>query len=101
MLIALYVLLALVVAVVVFAVVVAWKVSGTILYPRVYAYDTVVDEEEKRGHFTRKWFEENVRLEELRCLPRLAIRCIAPSGRAKTAYRFPTGSGALRFWCTG
>ena len=64
MLIALYVLLALVVAVVVFAVVVAWKVFGTILYPRVYAYDTVVDEEEKRGHFTRKWFEENVRLEE-------------------------------------
>ena len=64
MMIALYVLLALVVAVVVFTVFVAWKVSGTILYPRVYAYDTVVDEEIKREHFTRKWFDANVHLEE-------------------------------------
>ena len=64
MLFALYVLLALAVAVVVFTVLVAWKVSGMILHPRVYAYDTVVDEEIKREHFTQKWFDENVHLEE-------------------------------------
>ena len=64
MLIALYVLLALVVAVFVFIIVLAWKVSGMIVHPRVYAYDTVVDEEIKREHFTRKWFDANVRLEE-------------------------------------
>lgn len=64
MLIALYVLLGLAAAVVVFTIFVAWKVSGMILHPRVYAYDTVVDEEIKRGHFTRKWFDATVHLEE-------------------------------------
>ena len=64
MLIALYVLLALAAAGVVFTVLVAWKVSGMILHPRSYAYDAVVDEEVKRGHFTREWFDATVRLEE-------------------------------------
>ena len=64
MLIALYVLLALIAAGIVFTVFVAWKVSGMILYPRAYAYATVVDEEVRRGHFTREWFDANVHLEE-------------------------------------
>ena len=64
MLIAIYILLAMIVALVVFTLLVAWKVSDMILFPRVFAYDAVVDEEVKRGHFTREWFDENVRLEE-------------------------------------
>ena len=64
MLIAIYILLTMIVALVVFTLLVAWKVSDMILFPRVFAYDAVVDEEVKRGHFTREWFDENVRLEE-------------------------------------
>ena len=64
MLIALDVLLALIIAVIVFNVIVAWKLSNMILHPRIYAYDTVVDEEVKRGHFTREWFDRTVRLED-------------------------------------
>jgi hypothetical protein len=64
MLIALYVLLALLAAVAVFTLLVAWKVSGMILHPRVFAYDTVIDEEVKRGSFTRSWFDANVHLED-------------------------------------
>ncbi len=64
MLIAIYVLLALIAAVIVFNVIVAWKLSNMILHPRIYAYDTVVDEEVKRGHFTREWFDNNVHLED-------------------------------------
>lgn len=43
---------------------VAWKLADGILHPRVYAYETVVDEEIKRGHFTRDWYDANVRLDE-------------------------------------
>ena len=64
MLIAIYILLALIIAVIVFNVIVAWKLSGMILHPRIYAYDTVVDEEVKRGSFTREWFDSNVHLED-------------------------------------
>ena len=64
MLIAIYILLALLVAAIVFSLFVGWKVSSMLLFPKVYAYETVVDEEIKRGHFTQKWFEENVHLEE-------------------------------------
>ena len=64
MLIAIYILLALIAALVVFTLLVAWKVSGMILYPRVYDYEAVVDEEVRRGHFTREWFDESVHLEE-------------------------------------
>ena len=64
MLIALYILLALIIAVIVFNVIVAWKLSSMILHPRIYAYDTVVNEEVKRGHFTREWFDSNVHLED-------------------------------------
>ena len=64
MLIAIYILLALLVAALVFSLFVGWKVSSMLLFPKVYAYETVVDEEIKRGHFTQKWFEENVHLEE-------------------------------------
>ena len=44
MLIAVYILLALLTALVVFNVIVAWKLSSMLLHPRIYAYDTVVDE---------------------------------------------------------
>ena len=64
MLIAIYILLALIIAAIVFNVIVAWKLSNMILHPRIYAYDTVVDEEVKRGHFTREWFDSNVHLED-------------------------------------
>lgn len=64
MLVAIYILLAMIVALVVFTLLVARKVSDMILFPRVFAYNAVVDEEVKRGHFTREWFDENVRLEE-------------------------------------
>ena len=64
MLIAVYVLLALVAASVVFILLVAWKISDMILMPRIFAYDTVVEEEIKRGHFTRAWFDKAVHLEE-------------------------------------
>ena len=64
MLIAVYILLALLTALVVFNVIVAWKLSNMLLHPRVYAYDTVVDEEVKRGHFTREWYDANVHLED-------------------------------------
>ncbi len=59
-----YVLLALLAAAVAFIAAVGWKVAGMILFPRAYDYDAVVDEEVRRGHFTREWFDENVRLEE-------------------------------------
>lgn len=64
MLIALYILLALLAAAVIFAVAAAWKLSTMILYPNIYPYDTVVEEEIKRGHFTREWYDATVRLEE-------------------------------------
>jgi len=63
-LIALIVLAALLVCAFVFFLLVAWKVSGMILHPRVFAYDAVLDEEVKRGHFTREWFDANVQLTE-------------------------------------
>lgn len=64
MLIAALVLAALAVLIALFSMLVAWKMSGMILHPRVFAYDDVVDEEIKRGHFTREWFDANVRLTE-------------------------------------
>ncbi len=64
MLIAVYILLALLTALLVFSVIVAWKLSNMLLHPRIYAYDTVVDEEVKRGHFTREWYDANVHLED-------------------------------------
>lgn len=59
-----FILLFLLAAATVIALLVAWKVSGMILYPRVFAYDTVVDEEVNRGHFTRAWFDAAVQLED-------------------------------------
>ena len=64
MLIAVLIFLAFFAAVLVFTFLVAWKVADMILYPRIFAYDTVVDEEVKRGHFTREWFDANVHLNE-------------------------------------
>lgn len=61
---AVLILIALVATVAIFFILVAWKMSGMILYPRVFAYDGVVDEEVRRGHFTQAWFDANVRLEE-------------------------------------
>ncbi len=60
----LYVLLALLAAALVLSGLIGWKVSSMILRPKNWPYDTIVDEEEKRGHFTHEWFEQNVRLEE-------------------------------------
>ena len=60
----LYVLLALLAAALVASGLLGWKVSSMVLHPKNWPYDTIVDEEEKRGHFTRDWFERNVRLEE-------------------------------------
>lgn len=64
MLIVLLVLLFLLAAAGGFSVLIGWKLSLMILYPKVYPYDTVVDEEVLRGSFSREWFDENVRLEE-------------------------------------
>ncbi len=64
MLTLLYVLLALLAATLVCFGLLGWKVSSMILRPKNWPYDTVVDEEEKRGHFTREWFEQNVCLED-------------------------------------
>ena len=50
------ILLALLVAALVFSTFVAWKTSSMLLHPTLYPYDTVVDEEIKRGHFTQEWF---------------------------------------------
>jgi alpha-beta hydrolase superfamily lysophospholipase len=58
------ILTALVAAAVVLSLLIAWKVSHLILHPRVFAYNAVVDEEIRRGHFTRAWFDQNVHLEE-------------------------------------
>lgn len=64
MMLAIFVLLGLAIASIVFVLLVGWKVSDMLLHPRIFAYDTVVDEEVKRGHFTRQWFDETVHLEE-------------------------------------
>ena len=64
MLIFILIMLALLTAAAVFSLLVGWKVSSMLLFPKVYAYETVVDEEVKRGHFTREWFDENVHLDE-------------------------------------
>ena len=58
------VLAALALAAAILSVIIAGKVADQILHPRVYAYDTVVDEEVRRGHFTREWFDATVRLDE-------------------------------------
>ena len=60
----LYVLLGLIAAALLLSLVLGWKTAGMIVHPMNWAYDSAVDEEEKRGHITRAWFEENVRLEE-------------------------------------
>ena len=60
----LYGLLSLLAVALILSAFLGWKVSSMILHPKNWPYDTVVDEEEKRGHFTRAWFEQNVRLEE-------------------------------------
>ena len=64
MMIVLFVFLFLFAAAAAFSILVGWQVSSMILHPRAYPYDTVVEEEVKRGHFTREWFEKTVRLEE-------------------------------------
>ena len=64
MLIALLVLLFLIAAAAAFSILVGWQVSSMILHPRGYDYDKVIEEEIKRGHFTREWFASCVRLEE-------------------------------------
>ena len=58
--IVLYVLAALCVA----SIVISWKISGMLLHPKIWDYSTVVDEEEKRGSFTRAWFESECHLQE-------------------------------------
>ena len=58
------ILLALLTAALVFSAFIAWKTSSMLLHPSLYPYDTVVDEEVKRGHYTKEWFDENVHLEE-------------------------------------
>ena len=58
------ILLALLVAALVFSTFISWKASSMLLHPSLYPYETVVDEEVKRGHFTQEWFDENVHLEE-------------------------------------
>jgi len=60
----LLVLLALLAAAVTFTLFIGWKVSTMVLHPKLFAYDAVLDEEERRGHLTRQWFEETVRLQE-------------------------------------
>ena len=64
MTILLYVLLGLLLAALLLSLMIGWKISGMIVHPMNWAYDSVVDEEEKRGHITRAWFEETVQLEE-------------------------------------
>lgn len=64
MIIVWYILLSLVAAAAVLSVFAGWKISSMTLHPKIYAYDTVVDEEVKRGSFTREWYDQNVRLEE-------------------------------------
>ncbi|MEA4915451.1 MAG: alpha/beta hydrolase [Christensenella sp.] len=64
MLIFILISIALLVAAVVFSLFVGWKVSSLLLHPNIYPYDTVVDEEVKRGHFTREWFDAQVHLDE-------------------------------------
>jgi fermentation-respiration switch protein FrsA (DUF1100 family) len=61
---ALIVFAALLAAAAVIVLLIAWKVSGMILHPRVFDYDAVIDEEIRRGHFTREWFDANVKLTE-------------------------------------
>lgn len=56
----LYVLAALCVC----SIVISWKISGMLLHPKIWSYSAVVDEEEKRGHYTRAWFESECHLEE-------------------------------------
>lgn len=58
--IALYVLATLCVA----SILISWKISGMLLHPKIWDYSAVVEEEEKRGHYTRAWFESECRLEE-------------------------------------
>lgn len=60
----LYTLLALLAALFAFLLFVGWKISSMILHPKNWSYDSVLEEEEKRGHFTRAWFKQTVRLEE-------------------------------------
>lgn len=64
MLIAVDILLALIAASAVCILLVSYKLASMILYPRIFAYDAVAEEEIKRGHFTREWFDETVHLEE-------------------------------------
>lgn len=60
----LYGFLILLVALIIVSLLVGWKVASALLHPRIYAYDTVVEEEIARGHFTREWYTANVHLEE-------------------------------------
>ena len=79
MLVFILVLLALLTATAVFCLIVSWKVSSMLLFPKVYAYETVVEEEIKRGHFTREWFDETV-LRGERWLPLVAVHCLDLNG---------------------
>jgi len=91
MLIAALVLAALVVLIALFSLLVAWKMSGMILHPRVFAYDDVVDEEIKRGHFAREWFDANVRLTEFTLRSGFGYNLHAAVWPRNEAVSFPDG----------
>lgn len=61
---ALWIFLYLLAAVCIASGILSWKISGMLLHPKIWDYSAVVDEEEKRGHYTRAWFENECHLEE-------------------------------------
>ncbi len=50
---ALWIFLYVLAAVLVVSLILSWKISGMLLYPKIWDYSAVVDEEEKRGHNPR------------------------------------------------
>ncbi|MEA5047917.1 MAG: alpha/beta fold hydrolase [Eubacteriales bacterium] len=85
------VLLALFAAAVTFVLWIGWKVSSMILHPKLYAYDSVLDEEERRGHLTREWFDQTVRLQEFTLKSPLGYNLHCALWPHKEGVSFPDG----------
>lgn len=79
----------------------AWKVSGMIVQPKNWEYDSVFDEEEKRGHFTREWYQNECHPEEFALRSPYGYDLHCALWPHKEGVTFPDGRARVAVLCHG
>lgn len=99
--VALWILLFVLAALVIVSIALAWKVSGMIVKPKNWQYDSVYDEEEKRGHFTRAWYESECHPEEFTLRSPYGYDLHCALWPHKEGMTFPDGRARVAVLCHG